>query len=287
MDPGYRKTKKMLIVIKAEKGADELLSTEVYESCNGTWVEEADANHILINFYCEPDVVLLPLLDASGIPYEVVGISEEEDQDYVGIMKKHFTPISVGNITILPPWKKSRKAGAKIIIEPGMAFGTGRHESTRIMLRMMSAIKLQGMSVLDIGCGSGVLAIYAHIMGAGRVVAVDHDTCAVEAVDKNADLNSADRIETICADIRDIKGQFDVVLANLDARAFSNYSIHIIGLVKDRGMLLVSGIEAGQKNDVMPLFSSLPRIVQRRMNDWYGFTFKKTGRPPNELLKDT
>lgn len=278
MDQSHKKTKRILTVIRAEKGADELLPTEVYESCSGTWVEEADANHILINFYCETGAVLLPLLDASGIRYEVVSMSEEEDQDYVGMIKKHFTPISVGNITILPPWKRSRRAGPKIIIEPGMAFGTGRHESTRIMLRMMSAIKLQGMSVLDIGCGSGLLAIYAYMMGAGRIVAVDHDTCAVEAVNKNASLNSADHIETICADIRDIKGQFDVVLANLDAQTFSDYSNHITGLVKDHGMLLVSGIEAGQKSDVMPLFSNLRRIVQRRMNDWYGFTFQKTDR---------
>lgn len=272
-----RKAKKMAIVIKTEKGADEMLPTEVYENCNGAWVEEADADHILINFYCEPDGVLLSLLEASRIGYEVISIGEEEDQDYVGIMKRHFTPISVGNITILPPWKKSRKTGPKIIIEPGMAFGTGRHESTRIMLGMMSAIKLQGMSVLDIGCGSGVLAIYAHMMGASRIVAVDHDTCAVEAVAKNAGLNSADRVEAVCADIGCIKGQFDVVLANLDARTFSDYSIHIIGLVKDRGILLASGIEAGQKNCVMPLFSNLRRTVQRRRNDWYGFVFQKTG----------
>lgn len=275
MDPSHNETKKMLTVIKAQRGSDELLPAEVYESCNGTWVEEAGPDDILINLYCQSVHSLLPLLEKSGIGYEVVSIREEEDRDYVSLIKKHFTPISVGNITILPPWKKSRKAGPKIIIEPGMAFGTGRHESTRIMLRMMSAIKLEGTSVLDIGCGSGILAIYADMMGASRVVAVDHDTCAVEAVVKNAGLNSANRIDAICADINDVTGQFDVVLANLDARTFSNCSVHVIDLVKDNGMLLTSGIEAGQKNVVLPLFSGLHKITQRRMNDWYGFTFQK------------
>jgi ribosomal protein L11 methyltransferase len=270
----WQKTKRMLVVIRAQKGADELLPAEAYEVCNGAWVERVDPDGILINFYPQSVEALLGLLERSGVPHEVVSISEEEDRDYVALMKKHFSPISVGNITILPPWKKSRKTGPKIIIDPGMAFGTGRHESTRIMLRMMSAIELRGMSILDIGCGSGILAIYAHMMGANRVVAVDHDTCATEAVGKNAGLNSADLIEVICADLGDLKGEFDVVLANLDARTFSDYSSHIIGLVKDQGLLLASGIEAGQKDGVMPFFSGLRRITQRRMNDWYGFTFQ-------------
>jgi ribosomal protein L11 methyltransferase len=266
------------MVIKAEKGTDELLPAEVYEVCDGAWVEDADSHHILINLYPKSVDGLLSLLAKSGLPYEMVSIREEEDRDYVALIKKHFTPISVGNITILPPWKKSLKAGPKIIIDPGMAFGTGRHESTRIMLRMMRAIKLEGMSVLDIGCGSGILAIYAHIMGASRVVAADHDICAVEAVGTNAALNSAHHIETLCADIGDLKGQFDVVLANLDAMTFSTYSTYIAGLVKDQGLLLVSGIEASQKDAALPLFCNLRRVSQRRMNDWYGFTFQRDRR---------
>ncbi|HAR95371.1 MAG TPA: hypothetical protein DCR97_05335 [Deltaproteobacteria bacterium] len=262
------------MVIRAEKGADELLPPEVYDVCDGTWVEQTDSHHILINLYPKSLDRLVSLLANSGLAYDVVDLREEEDRDYVALIKKHFTPISVGNITILPPWKRSLRAGPKIVIEPGMAFGTGRHESTRIMLRMMSAISLEGMSVLDIGCGSGILAIYAHMMGASRVVAVDHDICAVEAVGTNASLNSADHIEAICADIAGLRGQFDVVLANLDAMTFSNYSAHITGLVKDQGFLLVSGIEATQKDAAMPLFSNLRRVSQRRMNDWYGFTFQ-------------
>jgi ribosomal protein L11 methyltransferase len=273
------KTKRTLVVIQTEKGADELLPADVYEGCNGTWVQELDAQRILINLYPRSVDALLALLAKSSIRHEVISISEEEDQDYVALIKKHFTPISVGDITILPPWKKTRRAGPKIIIEPGMAFGTGRHESTRVMLHMMNGVKLQGVSVLDIGCGSGILAIWAHMMGAHRVVAADHDLCAAQAVGKNAELNSAGRINVVCADLHDVKGQFDVVLANLDARTFSDCSAHIIGLVKDGGRLLVSGIEAGQKNEVLPLFSGLRRIAQRRMRDWYGFTFEVDKQP--------
>lgn len=268
------KVKRMLVVIRAEKGADELLPFDVYDMCHGTWVEEEGDDTILINLYPKSVDALLPLLEGSGFKSEVVSIREEEDRDYVALIKKHFTPISIGNITILPPWKKSRKTGPKIIIDPGMAFGTGRHESTKLMLRMMSSISLQGMSILDLGCGSGILAIYANMMGADRIVAVDHDPCAAEAVGKNANLNGADRIEVICADLHDIKGQFDVVLANLDARTFSACSSHVIGLVKDQGQLLASGIEAGQKDVVTPLFQGLLTVVQRRLNGWYGFTFQ-------------
>lgn len=271
------KAKRKLVVIRAEKGADELLPTDVYDLCHGTWVEEEGDGAILINFYPESVDTLLLLLEESKFNHDVVSIREEEDRDYVALIKKHFIPISVGNITILPPWKNSRKPGPKIIIDPGMAFGTGRHESTKIMLRMMSAVNLQGMSVLDIGCGSGILAIYAHMMGAARIVALDHDLCAAEAVSKNAALNGVDHIEVICADLHHLRGQFDLVLANLDAQTFSTSSSHVIGLVKDQGLLLASGIEAGQKDTVMPLFSGLRRVVQRRLNGWYGFTFQVNG----------
>lgn len=268
-----KRATRILVVIRAEKGADELLPLDVYEACNGMWVEEVEGPGILINLYPKSVDLLLPLLQESGVTHEVVTIKEEEDRDYVALIKKHFTPISVGNITILPPWRKTRKAGPKIVIEPGMAFGTGRHESTRIILRMMNAINLHDKSILDIGCGSGILAIYAGMMGAGRVVAADHDPCATDAVAKNAELNATDRIEVVCADLRDLKGQFDVVLANLDARTFSDASTHIIGLVKDQGLLLTSGIEAGQKDIVLPLFSGLRRVAQSRLNGWYGYTF--------------
>lgn len=90
------------MVIKAEKGTDELLPAEVYEVCDGAWVEDADSHHILINLYPKSVDGLLSLLAKSGLPYEMVSIREEEDRDYVALIKKHFTPISVGNITILP-----------------------------------------------------------------------------------------------------------------------------------------------------------------------------------------
>ena len=259
--------------ILAAKGSEETLDPEFYALCGGVWLDELDGR-LLLKCY-PPDVeALLAYLRESGWPPGDMTVSEEEERDYVTLVRQQFTPIRTGNVLILPPWRKSRRKGHTIIIEPGMAFGTGRHESTRLMIRLMARAPIKGNTVLDIGTGSGILATYAWLLGASSVIAIDHDPLSMEAARKSFDFNRAEDILLACSPIEGIKGKFHVVLANLDFATFKAHAGDVVRLVEDGGWLVVSGIERQYAADAPGLFGSATLIKQARMNDWHGFVFQ-------------
>ena len=245
----------------------------VFTDCNGIWVEEVGSD-ILIKCYPKALEPFLHFLSESNLPIKETRVIEEDAQDYAALTKKYFRPIKVSGVRILAPWQKSRDPGPRIVIEPGMAFGTGRHESTKLMLRMMNVIALKGKSVLDLGCGSGILAIYATLKGANRVMAVDSDPLAVEGSRHNFALNNMDFIGLACTDLADIRGTFDVVLANLDFDTFRKHGHAIAERLVQGGYLLVSGIEAQYADSLLPLFKGHTLVRTAKMNDWHAFIFR-------------
>jgi ribosomal protein L11 methyltransferase len=259
--------------ILAEKGTDQLLSDAFYSLCKATWVEEHDRK-VVMKCYPEEPEKLLAYLCSSRLPVERVTVVEEEEKDYAELVRMHFSPVRVGAVTILPPWKKTARKGPTIVIEPGMAFGTGRHESTKLMLKMMSSREMKGKKVLDIGSGSGILAVYASILGASRVIAIDNDPLAGEAGQKSCALNRVTNVFVACANLTDIKGTFDIVLANLDFNTFKASTPDILKRVKKGGYLVISGIEKQFAADTTALFKPLAPVERRSMNGWYGFVFK-------------
>jgi predicted methyltransferase len=157
------------VELLAKKGTDELLPENVFTECNGVWVEEMDGE-ILIKCYPKRVEPFLRHVRTLGLPIKEIRVVKEDLQDYVALTKKYFRPITVSGLTILAPWQQRSKGGPTIVIEPGMAFGTGRHESTKLMLRMINRIDLKGRSVLDLGSGSGILALCTTLRGARKVV---------------------------------------------------------------------------------------------------------------------
>ena len=131
------------------------------------------------------------------------------------------------------------------------------------------------MSVLDIGSGSGVLAVNAWLLGASSVAALDHDPLAGDAMKKGCDLNNTPGILMICADIAAVKGRFDVVLANLDFATFSLRAAEIARMAVRGGYLVISGIEEQYAKVLPPLFESLTLLRHHRLRDWHGFVFQK------------
>jgi ribosomal protein L11 methyltransferase len=258
--------------ILTEKGVEESLSPEFYARCGGIWVEDS-GNAIEIKCYPSDAADFVRFLKQSMPFLKKVSLIEEEEKDYVSLVRSHFTPVRIGNVTILPPWRKTRRKGTTIVIEPGMAFGTGRHESTRLMIKMMSGVVLTDKRVLDIGTGSGVLALYACMCGA-HVVAVDHDPLAAEAATKGSDLNACS-IAVACCGADAIRGTFDVVLANLDFDTFTNHGRAVIERVEKNGFLIASGIEQQYEDRVLPLFEPLTLVRKTKMRDWRGYVFRK------------
>ena len=225
-----------------EKGTDEILPEFALAECGGVWVEESNGE-TLIRCYPKKVGPFLRHVRESGLPVKKSTIVKEELQDYVALTKKYFRPITVSGLTILAPWQKTRKTGPVVVIDPGMAFGTGRHESTKLMLRMMNRIDLKNRKVLDVGSGSGILALRAAQKGA-HVTAIDRDPLAVAAAKHNFALNGMHQILLACTDLENLKGRSDVVLANLDFDTVAKHYGTIVSRVSSGGQLLISGIES-------------------------------------------
>lgn len=259
------------VEILVEKGQEELLTDKIYQlSGKGFWLED-QGDLVLLKCYPDEPDAFLKGLSTSGLKISNVNVEKEEPRDYAELTRQYFRPIRIGNLTIRAPWNKKKDSAREIIIEPGMAFGTGRHESTRIMIKLMDEIDFKEKKVIDIGCGSGILALYAHIRGAKKVYAVDNDPDAVSNAQKNVSLNTADAINIACANLQDISGAFDVVLANIDIRTFSSFSGKVESLVKTDGLLLVSGILRKNKADLLRLFHGWELVKFHIQRSWCGF----------------
>ena len=273
------------VAILVEKGQEELLTDKIYQlSGKGFWLED-QGDLVLLKCYPDEPDAFLKGLSISGLKISNVNVEKEEPRDYAELTRQYFRPIRIGNLTIRAPWNKKKDNGREIIIEPGMAFGTGRHESTRIMVKLMDDVDFEGKKVLDIGCGSGILALYAHLLGAGMIYAVDKDLDAVLNAKKNADLNRSDNIGLICIDLRDIRGVFDVVLANIDIKTFSEYSEKVASLVRRDGFLFISGILRKNKDHLLHLFQGWNLVRDYQKNSWCGFLLSRQNQNPTQGLK--
>ena len=275
---GVKKTARTRVDITVKKGAQELFPESFYEElpASGIWIEEKGERSVI---KCYPKNVnaFLKMLRTLKIATQDVFVVDEPEQDYAELTKKYFRPIQIEGLTILAPWNKTKRKGPRILIEPGMAFGTGRHESTRIMIKLINGIDMKGKKVLDIGCGSAILSLYAALLGAKNVLAVDNDEDTVLSARKNIELNNTSAIEIVCSDLRQINGAYDVVLANIDIRTFRATSTHILTLLRKGGHLLVSGILGRDRKELLSLFSSLSCLRVEQKNSWRGLVFQKNG----------
>lgn len=261
----------MRVDILVERGQEELLSDTLYSLAgSGFWIED-QGELVLLKCYPHNPDTFIEKLSASGINIVQLHIEEEEPRDYAELTRKYFRPIRIGDLIIRAPWNKKKDSAREITIEPGMAFGTGRHESTRIMIKLMEEIDFKGKKVIDIGCGSGILALYAHLRGAKKIYAVDNDPDAISNAQKNVSLNMADAISVACTNLQDITGKFDIVLANIDIRTFSVSSAKVAGLAKNDGLLLISGILKKNKTELLHLFQGWKLVKLYTQKSWCGF----------------
>ena len=191
------------------------------------------------------------------------------EQNWVQLTQSQFEPIQVSKrLWIVPSWHEAPAAGAiNIALDPGMAFGTGSHPTTHLCLAWLDATDLDGRRVLDYGCGSGILAIAAKRLGAGRVVAVDIDDKAVMAARDNAQNNAVD---LVVASSRDpIDGQFDIVIANILTNPLCVLAPALAARVVPGGVLVLSGVLEHQAAQVMAAYAPhLPLVVSDTRDGW-------------------
>ena len=175
-----------------------------------------------------------------------------DDQDWFNIWKKHYRAIPIGEVVILPVWEKYEGDKTVVKIDPGMAFGTGEHETTSLCIEMMQAAGVAGKSVIDVGCGSGILGIAAHKLGARSAYLCDIDPVAVDSAKINAKLNDCEgEIDVECRDLlkqKDVRA--DVILINIVADVLIALSADIGEHLEPGGSIILSGIIHSRLGDV-------------------------------------
>ncbi|MCL2635898.1 MAG: 50S ribosomal protein L11 methyltransferase, partial [Betaproteobacteria bacterium] len=178
-------------------------------------------------------------------------------------------PIQVSpRLWIVPSWHDSPDPTAiNLILDPGMAFGTGSHPTTRLCLEWLERRVTPGCSLLDYGCGSGILAIAAARLGAGRVAGVDIDSLAVEAARANAETNG---VAALFADsAQPVAGEYDIVVANILANPLRVLAPAICAHVRPGGCLALSGILREQAAEIIGIYAAwLPLEIADVREDW-------------------
>jgi ribosomal protein L11 methyltransferase len=198
---------------------------------------------------------------AAGILSQTCDVTpvEIEDEDWARRSQRSLKAVRIGNIIVAPPWDLPRQQGSPgepflIVIEPSTGFGTGHHATTRLCLETLQQVDIRGKRVIDVGTGSGVLAIAAAKLGAAEVIAVDNDPDAIAAARDNVARNSVN-VDLRVADLeQDQSGPADVVLANLTGATLQRNAATLAVLASE-GILIVSGLLDEEESDVVATFA--------------------------------
>jgi len=192
---------------------------------------------------------------AAALPLPGFSAARLEDEDWVRRSQAQFGPIRVSDkIWIVPSWHKPPdRAAIAVRLDPGLAFGTGSHPSTRLVLRSLEQHIAAGDRVLDYGCGSGILAIVAAKLGAGEVAAVDIDPQALETTNENARINGVDLRVALPGQLP--AGTYDTVLANILAGPLIALEALLAAYTRTGGRIVLSGILQSQADEVAAAYA--------------------------------
>jgi ribosomal protein L11 methyltransferase len=248
---------------------------------------------------------------AAAFPRAAIAPREVDDEDWARRSQENLQPITVGRLTVYPFLRdlrllrrspEPRAPSPEIVIQPSMGFGTGHHATTRLCLLALQREELAGRSVLDIGAGSGILAIAAARLGAARAVGIDHDPDAIHAARGNLALNPeatgvafevaelADltagtttatvRLKADTTGTTDVVSGFsrtwvtaDIVVANLTGALLTREARRMLVAVRSGGRLIVSGLLAAERDHVMAAFHPAEILWESREDEWVVLTF--------------
>jgi ribosomal protein L11 methyltransferase len=203
------------------------------------------------------------------------------DEDWAARSQAGLRAIKVGNLVVAPPWdvpdvgaRSSRPA--VITIQPSMGFGTGHHATTRLCLAALQTLDVRGRSAIDVGTGSGVLAIAAGLLGASPVVAIDDDPDAIQSARENVELNPGADVDVRVVDLRTARlPVFDVVLANLTGGLLIQAARPLQDLAGPSGRLILSGFMHHEEAGVLDAFAAFAVVHRAEEEEWLCVTLQR------------
>ncbi len=216
-----------------------------------------------------------------------------EDEDWAARSQAGLRAVHVGGIIVAPPWDASESstcapvhgtgtttgqgAPITIVIQPSMGFGTAHHASTRLCLHLLQQIDVRGLEALDIGTGSGILAIAALKLGARSVRAIDTDADAVRAARENLALNGISAgIELLVDDFRTLRpSAARVVTANLTGGLIARHAAELLDHLAASGRLIVSGVTRDEEAEVVKALGSLVVVARETEEEWVGLLLER------------
>ncbi len=222
----------------------------------------------------EPDADVAALLTAAAAAAGLAqapsySLAEVAEQNWVQLTQSQFEPIRISErLWIVPSWHDAPNPDAvNLILDPGMAFGTGSHPTTRLCLEWLERHVQSGATLLDYGCGSGILAIAGARLGAARVAGVDIDPQAVQAARDNAERNAV--VARFADSAAPLAGEYDLVVANILANPLRVLAPAICAHVRPGGKLALSGILAEQAEEIIAIYREwLPLAVFGEREGW-------------------
>lgn len=260
---------------------DLVKSDVIWDYVDESVLEQSEV--VKVSTMCEPtDTDFIGNLQANleemkknGVQFGEILIGEIDAADYENEWKKYYNPIKTKHITIVPTWidYKADKDEKIMRLDPGMAFGTGSHATTRMCLELMD---VNGKDVIDVGCGSGILGIAAKICGAKSVYMCDIDEQAVEFARQNASLNHVDAVIER-ADLLEGDRQADFIFANITADILMRFSKSIGKHLRKGGIIVLSGIIDTREAEVVQCYRDAGyEIIERQsIDDWRAFKLKR------------
>lgn len=237
---------------------------------------ERDRTHSLIHVYIKQEKdafecveFIKARLDAEGIEYEtsIVGVNEE---DWANNWKQYYHTQRIGKrIVVTPSWEEYTPSGddVQMRLDPGMAFGTGTHDTTRLCLELLEEVVTPETRILDVGTGSGILSVGGVLLGAPSALGVDIDPVAVKVANENAEINEvSDKTEFVCGDLTDkVHGKFEIVTANIVADVIIRLLSTVKNYLLKGGVLIVSGIIDTRADEVENACHEAGFVTEKRL----------------------
>ena len=214
---------------------------------------------------------------SAGVAYETEAIAQ---QNWNALWESNFQPVMVDNICTIRAHFHDIDITTpyEIVITPKMSFGTGHHATTQLMMRQMNGMDMKDKSVLDFGTGTGVLAIFAEMLGASDIFAVDNDEWSAENAMENIVRNNCTHISVKQGSLEDVPaGKWDIILANINRHILLQYMADMYQLLKDDGVLLLSGLLVADEEIIVGAASDAGFVLVKadRIDNWIALLFKK------------